>query len=150
MHQNILGSTHTHFSDPDQPLPKQSFWGHPCWQSPLRWLTPPHCQHTGHPVLLHSAPGNFGDEGALTLTTCSLAGGLVAAFAASSLRACMRALFGILPSPTGGGTSPLSPLSCREMHKLPPYNWGSPPRAQQPICHGGSKLLLGLNSWWSP
>jgi hypothetical protein len=107
-------------------------WGYPYQQSLLRWQVPPHCQHMGCTVLLSLVPGDHGRKGALTLTTRRLkaaqlwpsqplTSGLgIGPYSASSCH------------PWGGRTSPLSPLSHSQIHKLSPCGWSA--RAWWAIC----------------
>jgi hypothetical protein len=55
---DLLVSSSIRFSGPNWPPPQQSFWGHRCWHSLLRWSMPPHCQDTSHPVLLYLVPND--------------------------------------------------------------------------------------------
>lgn len=41
-----------HFSNPYEFSSAECFWECPCWQFPLRELTPPYYQQTGHSILL--------------------------------------------------------------------------------------------------
>jgi hypothetical protein len=60
----------------------------------------PHCQHTGHTSLQHLAGGGHVPIGTvITSVIVNLAGGLAAAFVASSLRAWLKALLSDLLLP---------------------------------------------------